>query len=194
MTASAEVAPLAVDAPVPASAAPVDEPAGAPAPESASLSTGSAPSASESVAASAPISPPALVTLSLSGQRQIYWELPSQSLTALRAHSPSGRPVVRVISFRTRAGRVERHARDFNPHSEVGFAVLPDLRADAVVRAVLGWEVDGRFLPYVVASDLPSGSPSALRNGPFRASPLVGALSPEVEQRALSYCSRRPAH
>jgi hypothetical protein len=144
---------------------------------------------------SVPAPPPALLTLSLSGQRQIYWELPPQSLTTLRARSPEGRPVVRVISFRTRAGRVERQAKDFSPDSEVGFAVLPNLRADAVVRAVLGWEADGRFMPYVVASDLSSGIPSARRNSPFRANPLVGSVSHEVELRALSYCSSsRPAH
>jgi hypothetical protein len=76
----------------------------------------------------------------------------------------------------------------------VGFAVIPDLRADAVVRAVLGWEADGRFMPYVVASDLAPDSPSTRRTGPFRANPLVGSVAHDVEQRALSYCSRRPAH
>jgi len=144
--------------------------------------------------APAPALPPALLTLSLFGQRQIYWELPPESLTALRAHSPGGRAVVRVISFRTRSGRVERSTRDLTPDSEVGFAVLPDLRADAVVRAVLGWEADGRFMPYVVASDLSSGSPSTRRNGPFRANPLIGPVAHEVEQRALIHCSRHPSH
>src|SRR6478609_4221291 len=138
--------------------------------------------------------PAALLTLSVAGQRQIYWELPAESLSALRAHSPSGRPVVRVITFRTRAGRVERHSSDLTPDSEVGFAVLPNLRADAVVRAVLGWQIEGRFMPYLVASDLPSGIPSGRRSGPFRANPLVGASAHEVETRALSHCSRRPAH
>ena len=133
-------------------------------------------------------------TLSLSGQRQVYWELPGHSLAALSKHSPSGRPVVRVISFRTRAGRVERRTNDLIPHSEVGFAVLPDLRADAVVRAVLGWEVNGRFIPYVIASDLASDTPTALQKGQFRANPLVGPVTPEVEHRALSHCTRRPAH
>jgi hypothetical protein len=99
-----------------------------------------------------------------------------------------------VISFRTRSGRVERRTSDLIPGSEVGFAVLPDLRADAVVRAVLGWEVDGRFMPYVIASDLSSDTPSGLHQGRFRANPLVGPVAPEVEQRALSHCSRRPAH
>jgi hypothetical protein len=145
--------------------------------------------------APAPASPhPSLLTLALAGQRQIYWELPAESLNALRAHSPSGRPLVRVVSFRTRGGRVERHSTDVTPDSEVGFAVLPNLRADAVIRAVLGWETEGRFMPYLVASDLPSGTPSARRAGPFRANPLVGLVAHEVEQRALSHCSRRPAH
>src|SRR6188768_1553806 len=121
-------------------------------------------------------------------------ELPPASLAALRAHSPSGRPIVRVIAFRTRAGGVERQARDIAPDTEVGFAVLPNLRADAVVRAVLGWEAEGRFMPYLVASDLPSGNPSARQSGPFRANPLVGSLTHEAELRALSHCSQRPAH
>jgi hypothetical protein len=145
-------------------------------------------------AAPAAAAEPALLTLSLSGQRQVYWELPAHSLTALRTHSPKGRPVVRVVSFRARSGRVERHASDLIPDSEVGFAVLPNLRADTVVRAVLGWETEGRFVPYVVASDLASGTPSALQKAPFRANPRVGSVAHEVEQRALSYCSRRPAH
>ena len=142
----------------------------------------------------APAPTPAVLTLSLAGQRQIYWELPPQSLASLRARSPSGRPVLRVVTFRTRSGRVERQARDLTPDSEVGSAVLPGLRADAVVRAVLGWEAEGRFMPYLVASDVASGSPSAVRNGPFRANPSVGAVAPEVEQRALTHCARRPTH
>ncbi|MEI9948960.1 MAG: tetratricopeptide repeat protein [Pseudomonadota bacterium] len=202
-------APVNVNVPEPASgpdpasaSLPVPEPEPAP-PSAIASDPTSVPvdvPAPDLLATSAPVDvpvpppSPALLTLSLSGQRQIYWELPPQSLNPLRAHSPNGRPVVRVVSFRTRSGRVERHASDLNPDSEVGFAVLPDLRADAVVRAVLGWEADGRFMPYVVASDLSSGTPSTLRNGPFRASPLVGAVAHEVEQRALSYCSRRPAH
>ncbi|HYQ05033.1 MAG TPA: tetratricopeptide repeat protein [Polyangiaceae bacterium] len=148
----------------------------------------------ESIAPAPAPAPASLLTLSVAGQRQIYWELPAESLSALRAHAPSGRPVVRVITFRTRAGRVERHSNDLTPDSEVGFAVLPNLRADAVVRAVLGWQTEGRFMPYLVASDLPSGIPSGRRNGPFRANSLVGAVAHEVEQRALSHCSRRPAH
>jgi hypothetical protein len=99
-----------------------------------------------------------------------------------------------VIAFRTRSGRVERQASDISPDTEVGFAVLPNLRADAVVRAVLGWEADGRFMPYLVASDIASGSPSARQSGPFRANPLVGAVTHELELRALGHCSRRPAH
>jgi len=153
-----------------------------------------APAASEPEPEPEPALPPAVLTLSLSGQRQVYWELPAQSLTPLRAHAPNGRPIVRVVTFRTRAGRVERHVSDLTPDSEVGSVVLLGLRADAVVRAVLGWEAQGRFMPYVVASDLPSGSPTSLGNGPFRANPLVGSVAPEVEQRALMHCSRRPAH
>jgi hypothetical protein len=190
-----EPAPVAAVAaePEPAPVATVEaEPEPAPAPVAA-VAPEPEPAAIAALAPAA-IHPPSLLTLSLSGQRQIYWELPAESLTALRAHSPSGHPVVRVISFRTRSGRVERHASDLTPDSEVGFAVLPDLCADAVVRAVLGWQAEGRFMPYVVASDLPSGSPSARHSGPFRANPLVGPIAHEVEQRALSYCSRRPAH
>jgi hypothetical protein len=184
---AAEAEPIAAAEPEPAIAAepdlaPASAPVNVPVPVPASASP-------------LPLSPPAsLLTLSLAGQRQVYWELPAESLSSLRAHSPSGRPVVRVISFRTRAGRVERHTSDLNPDSEIGFAVLPNLRADAVVRAVLGWEAEGRFMPYLVASDLSSGTPSARRSGPFRANPLVGAVAHEVEQRALSHCSRRPAH
>jgi len=180
-----EVSPVHAVALEPASAnAAVSEPAPAPAP--------SLPAAGPDSEAELP--PPSLLTLALSGQRQIYWELPPASLAALRAHSPSGRPIVRVIAFRTRAGGVERQARDIAPDTEVGFAVLPNLRADAVVRAVLGWEAEGRFMPYLVASDLPSGNPSARQSGPFRANPLVGSLTHEVELRALSHCSQRPAH
>ena len=190
--------PAPPESPIPESAsANVNDPAPAsgnlnvevpdPAPPSPSLSL-------EPDADPEPAPSPAVLTLSLAGQRQIYWELPSQSLTPLRAHSPGGRPVLRIITFRTRSGRVERQARDLTPDSEVGSVVLPGLRADAVVRAVLGWEAEGRFLPYLVASDVGSGSPSAVRNGPFRANRLVGAVAPEVEQRALMYCGRRPAH
>ncbi|HET7538884.1 MAG TPA: tetratricopeptide repeat protein [Polyangiaceae bacterium] len=176
-------ADVIVNEPAPASSPLAAEPAPAPEPEPTP--------APEPAPAPAPLS---LLTLALAGQRQIYWELPPESLSALRAHSPGGRPLLRVIAFRTRAGSVERQASDISPDTEVGFAVLPNLRADAVVRAVLGWEAEGRFMPYLVASDVPSGSPSSRQSGPFRANPLVGPVSHEVELRALGHCSGRPAH
>jgi hypothetical protein len=67
----------------------------------------------------------------------------------------------------------------------VGSAVLSGLNADAVVRAVLGWELEGRFMPFVIASDLAAEH--------FRPHPLVGGVTPDVEQRALLHLSRRPA-
>jgi hypothetical protein len=126
---------------------------------------------------------PYLLTLSLSNQRQVYWEVPPQTWDALRTRAPHGRPVLRVLSFRTRAGVVERRTQDLSPDAEIGSAVLPDLKADAVVRAALGWESDGKFSAFVVASDLVPGR--------FRAHPLVGPVVPEVEQRAVQYLSRR---
>ncbi|MEO8905295.1 MAG: tetratricopeptide repeat protein [Polyangiaceae bacterium] len=133
--------------------------------------------------ASVPVSAPQVITLAHAGQRQVYWELPPHTLDALKSRAPQGRALVRVISFRTRAGKVERRAHDVSPSAEVGSAVLPGLNADAVVRAVLGWEAEGRFMPFVVASDL---APER-----FRAHPLVGSVLPEVEQRALQHLSRR---
>jgi hypothetical protein len=139
----------------------------------------------------APSPPLSLITLSLSGQRQVYWEVPEATWAALRARSPSGRALLRVVSFRTRAGKVERQAQDLTPRSEVGSVVLAGLRADAVVRAVLGWETDGHFQPFLIASDLASTSPSSNRGGPFHAHPLVGSVAPGVEERALLHLARR---
>jgi len=99
--------------------------------------------------------------------------------------------VLRVVSFRTRAGKVERKAHDFRPDAEVGSATLPGLRADAVVRAALGWEVEGRFQAFVIASDLPLGSAQSERRGAYRPHPLVGPVRHGVEQRALAHLSRR---
>jgi len=127
----------------------------------------------------------AVLTLAVAGQRQVYWEVPAHTWDALRSRAPHGRAVLRVLSFRTRAGKVERRAHDFSPEAEVGSAVLPGLNADAVVRAALGWESDGRFLPFVIASDLVPGR--------FRAHPLVGPVAAEVEQRAVSHLSRGAA-
>jgi len=137
------------------------------------------------------LQPVSLITLSLSGQRQIYWELPSSTLSALRSRSPNGRALLRVISFRTRAGKVERQARDLTPRTEIGSAVLPGLRADAVVRAVLGWETDGHFQPFLIASDLAPASVTSKRGGPFHAHPLVGGLAPGAEERALLHLLAR---
>src|SRR6185369_9007525 len=101
--------------------APAAEPADATGPASPPENVNAPASASPPAPAPAsasplPLSPhPSLLTLALAGQRQIYWELPAESLSALRAHAPSGRPLVRVISFRTREGRVERHSSDLNP-------------------------------------------------------------------------------
>src|SRR5450755_785914 len=134
---------------------------------------------------SAPAPPPAspyVLTLAVAGQRQVYWEVPAHTWDALRSRAPHGRAVLRVLSFRTRAGKVERRAHDLSPDAEVGSAVLPGLNADAVVRAALGWESDGRFLPFVIASDLVPGR--------FRAHPLVGPVAAEVEHRAVQHLSR----
>jgi hypothetical protein len=128
---------------------------------------------------------PYVLTLALAGQRQVYWEVPAHTWDALRSRAPHGRAVLRVLSFRTRAGKVERRAHDLSPDAEVGSAVLPGLNADAVVRAALGWESDGRFLPFVIASDLVPGR--------FRAHPLVGPVVAEVEQRAVQHLSRSAA-
>jgi hypothetical protein len=132
-----------------------------------------------------PPSSPYVLTLAVAGQRQIYWEVPAHTWDTFRSRAPHGRAVLRVLSFRIRAGKVERRAHDLSPDSEVGSAVLPGLNADAVVRAALGWEADGRFLPFVIASDLVPGR--------FRAHPLVGPVVAEVEQRAVQYLSRGPA-
>jgi hypothetical protein len=115
----------------------------------------------------------------------VYWEVPAHTWDALRSRAPHGRAVLRVLSFRTRAGKVERRAHDLSPDAEVGSAVLPGLNADAVVRAALGWESDGRFLPFVIASDLVPGR--------FRAHPLVGPVVAEVEHRAVQHLSRSTA-
>ena len=146
-----------------------------------------------SAPAATPLPPPtpSVVTLSLAGQRQVYWEVPTRTWDALRVRSPNGRALLRVVTFRTRAGTVERHAHDLSLDTEVGSALLPGLRADAIVRAVLGWETEGHFLPFVLASDLASVASSAGRNGPFRPHPLVGPVSPGIEQRALSHFARR---
>ncbi|HEY5373942.1 MAG TPA: tetratricopeptide repeat protein [Polyangiaceae bacterium] len=171
--------PIAQSAPEPkpeSESAPEPEPAPAPAPVPAPIP--------ESAAAPPPASPYVL-TLAVAGQRQVYWEVPAHTWDALRSRAPHGRAVLRVLSFRTRAGKVERRAHDLSPEAEVGSAVLPGLNADAVVRAALGWESDGRFLPFVIASDLVPGR--------FRAHPLVGPVAAEVEQRAVAHLSRGAA-
>ncbi len=169
-------------------------PAAAPAPEIAAIVAEISVPATEHVAPAAPagvpapalsLSSPHVVTLSHAGQRQVYWELPPHTFDALRSRAPHGHPLLRVVSFRTRGGKVERRAQDVSPTLEVGSAVLPGLNADSVVRAVLGWEAEGRFMPFVIASDL---APER-----FRAHPLVGGIAPEVEQRAVQYLSRRAA-
>jgi hypothetical protein len=166
-------------------APPAPEPAAAIAPEAEPAV------APEPVAARAP-SPPCLFTLSLSGRRQVYWEIPDATWEPLRARAPGGRALLRVISFRTRAGKVERRALDIAPHSAVGSSELPGLSANSVVRAALGWEAEGRFTPYLLAADLGSSVESADREGHFRPHPMVGPVLPEAEQRALSHLLRRP--
>ena len=136
---------------------------------------------------------PCLLTLSLAGRRQVYWEIPAQTWQQLRAHAPEGRALLRVVSFRTRAGKVERRALDITPHAEVGSAVLPSLGAESVVRAALGWFVDGRFRPFVLASDLGASAPGRAgeRAPQFRPHPLVGVVPPDAERRALAHVSLR---
>ncbi|HEX7451744.1 MAG TPA: tetratricopeptide repeat protein [Polyangiaceae bacterium] len=156
---------------------PEPEPAPAPAPAPEPV-----PESAPAPAAAPPPASPYVLTLAVAGQRQVYWEVPAHTWDALRSRAPHGRAVLRVLSFRTRAGKVERRAHDLSPDAEVGSAVLPGLNADAVVRAALGWESDGRFLPFVIASDLVPGR--------FRAHPLVGPVAAEVERRAAAHLSR----
>jgi hypothetical protein len=176
--------PVPVPAPIHAEPAPAPAPIHAepaPAPEPIHAEPAPAPIHAEP----APAPSPYLLTLALAGQRQVYWEVPAHTWDALRSRAPHGRAVLRVLSFRTRAGKVERRAHDLSPDAEVGSAVLPGLNADAVVRAALGWESDGRFLPFVIASDLVPGR--------FRAHPLVGPVVAEVEHRAVQHLSRSTA-
>jgi hypothetical protein len=171
-------------------AAPEPEPevAAAPAPEPESVPEVAAVPAP----APEPERAPYLVTLSFSGRRQIYWEIPAHTWDPLRVRSPQGRAVLRVVSFRTRANQVERHSLDIPPHAEIGSAVLPGLSADSVVRAALGWSVDGHFTPFVLASDLGAASTThaAERPAQFRPHPLVGAVSLDAERRALEHLAR----
>ncbi len=147
------------------------------------------------VAESAPaVAEPAacLLTLSVAGRRQVYWEIPDQTWQELRARSPAGRALLRVVSFRTRAGKVERRALDITPHAAVGSAVIPSLGAESVVRAALGWFVDGHFKPLVLASDHGAAPVRAgERASQFRPHPLVGALPPDAERRALEHVRLR---
>jgi len=132
-------------------------------------------------------SEPCLVTLAVAGRRQVYWEMPESAWQPLRARSPEGRAVLRVVSFEASGGKVERHAVDIAPHAEIGASTLPGLAASAVVRAALGWEERGRFTPFVLASDLGSDTRAAAKSARFRPLALVGGASVEAEQRALAY-------
>jgi hypothetical protein len=186
-------APAAESAPEVAPA-PVSVPEVAPAPVSVPevVAAPAAVPAPEIPAVPAPERAPYLVTLSVSGHRQVYWEIPDHTWDPLRARSPQGRAVLRVVSFRTRANQVERRSLDIPPHAEIGSAVLPGLSADAIVRAAIGWSVDGHFTPFVLASDLGAVSPtrSAEHAAQFRPHPLVGAVSPDAERRALEHLAR----
>ena len=73
----------------------------------------------------------------------------------------------------------------------VGSTELPGLGSNSVVRAALGWEVDGRFTPFVLAADLGAESRPGDRAGQFRPHPLVGAAPAGAEQRAVLHLSRR---
>jgi len=136
-----------------------------------------------------PIAPsePCLLTLAFAGRRQVYWEMPKAAWQPLRARSPEGRALLRVVSFGASGGKVERQTLDITPHAEVGSSTLPGLASGAVVRAALGWEEHGRFTPFVLASDLGSDARPRTKSARFRPLPLVGGASAEAEQRALAY-------
>ena len=142
--------------------------------------------------AAAPVRAPALVTLALFNQRQVYWEIAPAVLEQLSSHAPGGRALVRVLSFRTRAGKVERQTRDFAVNGAAGSAVLEGLRSDTVVRAALGWESNGQFRAFLIGSDLIAATAAA--RTPFRAHAAVGALPADIEQRAALHLSRRSSH
>jgi hypothetical protein len=144
-----------------------------------------------------PLSPaqpstPVLLTLSLSGRRQIYWEIPAQTLAPLRAHEPQGRPILRIIAFRpNQTGKVERHSLDLSPHADIGSSELPGLSDRSIVRAALGWEADGKFRPFLLAADLGAESLSGVRGASYQPHPLVGGIQPDAERRALAHFTRR---
>lgn len=130
---------------------------------------------------------PSLLTLAFAGRRQVYWEMPDAAWQPLRARAPEGRAVLRVVSFDASSGKVERHSLDITLHTEIGSSTLPGLAANAVVRAALGWEVQGRFTAYVLAGDLGSDTRASAKSARFRPHALVGHTSTEVEQRALAH-------
>ena len=96
-----------------------------------------------------------------------------------------------MVSFRTRAGKVERRSLDITPHAEVGSAELPGLGSDSVVRAALGWELEGRFTAFMLAADLGSGARAAGGAGQYRPHPLVGSVPPDADRRAVAHLARR---
>ncbi|HEY4102950.1 MAG TPA: tetratricopeptide repeat protein, partial [Polyangiaceae bacterium] len=178
-----EITPPAPVHAAPVEAAPVEA---APIQAEASSESPAAPNAAEPAKAPAPAAELCLVTLALSGRRQLYWELPAPALAALRAHSPEGRAVLRVVTFRTRAGKVERTSLDFAPHAEVGVSTLPGASSSVVVRAALGWETAGQFKPFLLAADLAASG----KGGQFLPHPLVRAAPRHVEARAIEYVTR----
>jgi hypothetical protein len=137
-------------------------------------------------------SAPVLLTLSLSGRRQIYWEIPDQTLAPLRAHTPQGRPILRIIAFRpNQAGKIEHHSLDLSPHADIGSSELPGLSSSSIVRAALGWEADGKFHPFLLAADLAIDPPSSTGGNRYLPHPLVGGVAPDAERRALAHFTRR---
>jgi len=113
---------------------------------------------------------PRLVLLHTSYGVDLYWELTVAALERCGIDATQGRAVVRGVAFRA-DGRTPRREERTVPlavdleTTQSGKLRFDEWGAQGALRAALGWEVDGDFLPLVVGRPLEELSERAVGSG-----------------------------
>ncbi len=114
--------------------------------------------ATQTVAVQA-VAEPRLVLVQNSHGVDLYWELPVAALERCGIDATQGQAVVRGVAFRADGRTPRREERTVPLAVDLGATQSGKLHFDewgtgGALRAALGWEIDGDFLPLVVGRPL----------------------------------------
>jgi hypothetical protein len=96
----------------------------------------------------------------------VYWELLAATVAAEEAEAPEGEIVVRVLAVTPTWAAPLVEVREVEASERCAGAVLSELPARAILRAVVGWKAGDSFQPLAVTLDAAAFAPEASRPDP----------------------------